>query len=465
MSIRVDGKVGWKVCSFLFCMVAFITFALKTEGSKAEDKPPWKSLFDGKTLNGWIPRGGKAPYTIEDGAIVGTSKEGEPNSFLCTENNFGDFILEFEFKGDPELNSGVQFRSNSIPEYRDGRVHGYQIELTGEKGERDTTGGIYDEARRGWLYRREDKSYITKVSERDGWISVRLEAIGDHIKTWVNGVPTAYLVDDQTQEGFIGLQVHKVGEGSTTKSVRWRNIRIVTDNPSKYVTPTPLSPKSMINKLTPNELKQGWKLLFDGQSSKGWRGSRIDTFPQQGWVIKDGMLTVLESNKKESGNGGDIVTLEKFSKFDLCVDFRITSGSNSGIKYYVDTDGKKDKPVIGLEYQILDAQLHRDANKGTNPGIRTLSALYDLISPNENKKARPVGAWNHARIISDGKLIQHWLNGRKVLEYNRDHDDFRKLVAGSKFKGNVGFGQAESGAILLQDHGHEVSFRSIRIRP
>jgi len=351
---------------------------------------PWKTLFDGESLQGWVQRGGKARYTAEDGQIIGTTVFRTPNSFLCTQATYSDFILEVEFKVAATLNSGIQIRSSSYPEYRRGVVHGYQIEI--------------DPSERSW---------------------------------------------------------NKEKQGQT---VRWRNIRIITDNPVKYSRPTPLAPRDMFNKLTSNEKSAGWKLLFDGKTTKGWRGAKLDHFPKFGWEIKDGILTVLESGGDESRNGGDIVTIDKYSDFELWVDFKITAGANSGIKYFVNTMlNKSEGSAIGLEYQLLDDQRHPDAKKGSHQGSRTLASLYDLIKA-ENKHPSPIGQWNHARVSSKANHVEHWLNGRKVLEYERKSDRYRKLVAESKYKTWPSFGESEQGNILLQDHGNRVSFRNIKIR-
>lgn len=182
----------------------------------------WLDLFDGKTLNGWIQRGGKALYHVEDGTIVGTTVPGTPNSFLCTEKVFSNFILELEVKVDTALNSGIQIRSNSFKEYRNGRVHGYQVEI--DPSERAWSGGIYDEARRGWLYDLQNNEAARKAFKNGEWNHYRIEAIEDSIKTWINGIPAADLVDSMTATGFIALQVHSSRiEGV---KVRWRNIRI-----------------------------------------------------------------------------------------------------------------------------------------------------------------------------------------------------------------------------------------------
>lgn len=183
----------------------------------------WQDLFDGKTLDGWTQRNGKAKYTVEDGVIVGTTVTGEPNSFLCTDTLYGDFILEFEFLVHPEMNSGVQIRSNSYKEYKNFRVHGYQIEI--DPSERAWTGGIYDEARRGWLYDLEGKPEAQKAFKQNEWNHVRVEAREESLKTWVNGVPVADLEDFMTARGFIALQVHGTKD-KEPHQVKWRNIRL-----------------------------------------------------------------------------------------------------------------------------------------------------------------------------------------------------------------------------------------------
>lgn len=189
----------------------------------AEQEPIWQNLFDGTTLEGWIQRNGKAKYHVEDGCVVGTTVLGEPNSFLCTETHYGDFILEYEFLVDPSMNSGVQIRSNSYPEYKDGRVHGYQVEI--DPKERAWSGGIYDEARRGWLNNLENNPEARKAFKQNDWNQIRVECRGRAIKTWINGVAAADLEDGMTARGFIALQVHSTKEEKPMQ-VKWRNIRL-----------------------------------------------------------------------------------------------------------------------------------------------------------------------------------------------------------------------------------------------
>ncbi|MBU4273658.1 MAG: DUF1080 domain-containing protein [Planctomycetes bacterium] len=207
----------------LTASIIFLFLAAWTVVAKDGDNG-FTPLFDGKTLNGWKQFGGKAKFAVEDGVIVGTSVPNTPNSFLCTEKNYGDFILELEFKVGDGLNSGVQIRSNSIPSYKNGRVHGYQVEI--DPSERAWSGGIYDESRRGWLNDLKNNEPARKAFRHNDWNKFRIQCEGDSVKTWLNGVPAADLKDSMTKEGFIGLQVHVVGNNKTPMHVRFRNIRL-----------------------------------------------------------------------------------------------------------------------------------------------------------------------------------------------------------------------------------------------
>lgn len=433
----------------------------------------WRDLFNGKDLSGWEKRNGTADYEVRNGVIVGTTKTNTPNTFLCTEEIFSDFILELEMWGDAAINSGIQFRSNSLPSYRDGRVHGYQAEA--DPSQRAYSGGIYDEGRRGWLYPLSLNPEARTAYKLGQWNKYRIEAVGNELRVWVNGVNTANVVDDMTASGFIGLQVHGIGdnEEKAGREIRWRNIRIKTDNLENDR--WPMGPHAMElnyvpNTLTPYEASKGWRMLWDGKSTKGWRSARAQDFPEKGWEIEDGVLTVLESDGGESAYGGDIISRDKFSSFELMLEFKITEGANSGIKYFVDPElNKGPGSSIGLEYQILDDQVHPDAKKGVN-GNRTLASLYDLIPaenlsvPGRGKPFRGIGQWNQARLIVRDNHIEHWLNGFKVLEYERNTPMYRALVAYSKYEKWPDFGELPQGHILLQDHGNRVSFRSIKIR-
>jgi hypothetical protein len=226
-----------------FSIIFVSLFSLIYNNSMSQDGE-WTSLFDGETLNGWSVHSGIATYRVEDGIIIGTTKKGSPNTFLCTEQEFGDFILEFDvLLKDPELNSGVQFRSLIAPEeltywlrndegemyalkVPKDRVHGYQVEIA--RAEVGASGGIYDEARRAmirpwWIEKGTDTS---KAFKDDQWNKYRIECKGQSIKTWVNGILTADILDAMTLKGIIGLQVHSISKDAGPYEVCWRNIRI-----------------------------------------------------------------------------------------------------------------------------------------------------------------------------------------------------------------------------------------------
>lgn len=435
----------------------------------------WVQLFNGNDLSGWKKLDGSAEYRVENGEIIGVSKTKTPNTFLATKETYGDFILEYEMKMDRGLNSGVQIRS--VAKQPDGkkRVNGYQVECD-DHDTRPWAGGIYDEAGRGWLYPMAYNMCVTKANKRGEWNKIRVEAVGSSIRTYINGVNFANLVDDARKAGFIALQVHGIGDNEALegKEIRWRNIRILTREPGKYLlSHMEMSPEVsyLHNKLTPAQLEAGWKLLWDGKSCDGWKGARLETFPEKGWKMENGVLTVESSGGAESANGGDIVTIKKYKDFILEVDFKITEGANSGIKYFVDPDLNTGAgSAIGCEFQILDDRNHPDAKLGI-PGTRTLASLYDLIradaleygQDNAPKRFNGVGTWNRARIEVRGSMVAHYLNGIKVVEYERGTQMWRALVAYSKYKEWPAFGEAESGHILLQDHGDEVSFKNVKI--
>jgi hypothetical protein len=213
--------------------------------------------------------------------------------------------------------------------------------------------------------------------------------------------------------------------------------------------------------------EDGWKLLFDGETTSGWRGINQESFPSAGWKIENEILMVNATDGEESGNGGDIITTEQYSNFVFEWEWKMLSkGGNSGVKYFVKEGlSSNEKYGAGLEYQILDDENHEWMLEGKmQPGdYHTLASLYEIY-PAKNRSPKPLGEWNHSRIVVEGKHVEHWLNGTKVLEFERGSEDFRKKVAESKFSQYESFGEAKEGHILLQDHGSKVAFRNLRIR-
>jgi sugar phosphate isomerase/epimerase len=334
-----------------------LTFAAAAPAQAAEGK--WTTLFDGKTLDGWVQRGGAAKYVVKDGAIVGTTVPNTKNTFLCTERNYGDFVLELEFKVDPKLNSGVQVRGQSRPDYQDGRVHGYQVEIDPdvERG-RMWTGGLYDEGRRGWLADLKDNEPARKAFKPNAWNKMKVEAIGDSLKTWINGVPAATLVDAKDLEGFIALQVHQVGKREDPLTVAWRKIRI-------------------------QELGQrAWRPLWDGKTLKGLRAAGGGA-----WTVEGNLL--VGKNQRSEARHGLLFVEEPLEDFTARAEVRLTGG-NAGI--YL-----KARPA---ETSAGAAGLQVDLDAGTAGGLYETGGRGWIARPGEkaDDKARD-------------KLIKSWKPG------------------------------------------------------
>ncbi len=446
------------------CFALLVLFSFSASGQTEN----WKPLFNGKDLNGWKAVAGKATFEVKDGTIEGTAVYGTGNTFLVTEEEYTDFILEVDLMiSHISSNSGVMARGQFDPSARNGQglVFGYQIEA--DPSPRAWSGGIYDEARRGWFFPLDLNPAAKSAFKIGEWNRYRIEAIGNTLKTWVNGQEVAYFVDDMDAKGFIGLQVHSIGKKEDEgRKTYFKNVRIQTENLKPLPFKSPVFVVSTLkNELTPEEKSQGWRLLFDGKTNQGWVGAYKNTFPEKGWTIADGILKIQKSDGSESTNFGDIVTTEEFTAFDLAFDFNITEGANSGVKYFVTLSEGNKGSAIGLEYQILDDALHPDAKMGRD-GNRTLSSLYDLIKAEKQPRfVRKPGEWNQGRVVvyPDNK-VEHYLNGVKVLEYQRGSQAYRDLVAISKYAVWNRFGEAEKGRILLQDHGDEVHYKNIKIK-
>lgn len=418
----------------------------------------WTDLFNGKDLSGWKRLGGDAEYEVMNGEIVGTTVPNpqnlNQNSFLVTEKTYADFIFEVELLVE-KMNGGIQFRSESEPEFHNGLVHGYQCEV--DPSERAWSAGIYDEMRRGWLYPVVYNPKARSAFKLNEWNHYRIECIGNNIRTHLNGIPVAHIVDDMTPEGFIALQVHFIwGDQKPGEQIRWKNIRIKTED----IDPAPAEDIFVANYL-PNNLSdaekcQGWELLFDGKTTAGWKGVGSDQFPDEGWSIREGNLTALSNQGGKTRSHKGIQTMEQFEAFDLQFEFRTAEGSESGITYLIDSS----HPSLGLEYLIL----HDNAVSGTE---RTAS-LRGLIPAEEVFKhpgALAPSKWNRGRIVAypSGK-VEHWLNGTIVAEYTRGDDTFRALVERSKYAYNKDLETVKNTPILIRHQNGTVDFRSLKLR-
>jgi hypothetical protein len=362
----------------LFCLGGTFLFA--------EDLKP---IFDGKTLDGWVQRGGKAEYKVEDGCIVGTTVVGTPNSFLCTKREHGDFILELELKADARLNSGVQIRSlcfDSPTEFQHGakaikipagRVHGYQVEVE-DKPARRWAGGIYEEGRRAWLQNLDGNEPARQAFKFGEWNKYRIVCVGDSIKTWVNGVPAADLVDATTLKGFIALQVHGHKEGGL--QVRWRNIRL--------------------QDLGEHE----WRPLWNGRDFEG-----AHIIGKGDWKIEDGAIRT--THAKDEKEFGHLVTDQTFSDFTVRLKYKALKG-NSGLYFRIEEKGFSG--VSGFQAEI-------DAEKDAGGLYETNGrAWVSQPKPDDVKKWFRPQDWNTMTVSAYGRRIVVDVNGMKTAELRDD---------------------------------------------
>ena len=455
-----------KYCSLILAL--FINLFPPVCMAQNASSDGWDMLFNGKDLSGWRDLNGKHIWEAKDGMIIGTTVIGQPNGFLCTEKEYQDFIFECEVSVDSLMNnSGIEIRNLAYPEYQDkrnpfkeGRVHGYQMEI--DTKPQKWSGSVYEEGgARGWVYvTAEVNPAAQKAFKNNQWNKYRIEADGNTMRTWINGIPTSNLVDDKFPKGFIGLQLHsnQPGDPPGTFSIRFRDLRIQTSN-LKF---SPVDNISVIN-LIPNNLslqekENGYSLLWDGRTTKGWKAVYASKFPEKGWEMKDGELSTMSGAVKN----GHLVTKKKYNAFELKFDFKISEGANSGVKYFVNDDDESKRPATSaLEYQIVD-----DSKIAPEDVTRTLGSLADIKAPTKSRgTSKRIGEWNQGVIkVHPSKRVEYWLNGYKILECQLGSDDFKSLVGKSKYKELTGFGTENTGRILLENNGSLVAYRSIKIR-
>lgn len=436
------------------------------------------ALFDGKSFDGWTQKGGKAKYEIVDGVVVGTTVFGTPNSFLCTKKHYSNFILQLDFKVDEQLNSGIQIRSNSLKDYKDGKVHGYQVEIDpkqspydgkraganlmedGSKAPKDAprswTGGIYDEGRSGWLYSLNNKPKARAAFKPGQWNHFKIIANGNSIKTWINGVPAANLNDKTTKKGFIALQVHGT-KNKEPHQVCWKNIflkEIKDDDLAFYGSNMP-QPK-VIKPGVGNSAPCDAIALFDGKDLSQWNG-KIKKGKDKGkicepkWKIVDGCMVVNKS--------GSLETKQPFGSCQLHVEWttpnppsgKSQGRGNSGIYF-----------MSKYEVQVLDSYINQTYPDGQAGGI------YKQSPPLVNACRKP-GEWQtydiifHAPEFADGKCTKPAT--LTVLHNGVLIQDHFTLLGPTSPGGKPKYkSHAAKLPLLLQDHNNPVRYRNIWIR-
>jgi hypothetical protein len=389
----------------------------------------WTPIFDGKTLDGWTQKGGTAKYEVVDGVILGTAVPNTPNSFLCTEKMYADFDLTLEYKVHPKLNSGIQIRSNSFSGYNNGRVHGYQVEI--DPSDRSWSAGIYEEGRRGWLNSLEFNEPARKAFKQGEWNRYRIIAKGDHIRTWINGVPAANLRDGLTRKGFIGLQVHGIGGANPDPpyTVMWRNIKI-KDLGDPWSTPP----------------EGATVLLSDDGDLSGWKKARSDEPIEWEWI--DGAMQVKPGT-------GSIESKAVFGSGHYHIEFSVDDNGAAG-----QGNGNSGVYTMGrYEVQILNSAPRK-------PAHNECGGIYSVKAPDYALAMAP-GEWQTYDILftepewEGGKKIKHarmtvYHNGTKI------HDDVEvphETTAGLSPESE------RLAGISLQDHGNKIRFRNVWVKP
>lgn len=372
------------------------------------------NLFNGKNLDGWTQRNGTATYRVEGDTIVGQTNEGSPNSFLCTDKLYGDFELHFEVKVDPQLNSGVQIRSQSEGGTPEGRVNGPQVEISLDK----MAGYVYGEAAGGWMTPDSDRKPTDYFIDGQ-WNSYRVVAFGNQIETWINGHQISNLTHEERYKshpkGFIGLQVHGIGAGQGPYEVRWRNLKL--RDLSKF------------------------KSLYNGKDLTGWKTTG-------NWIPQDDGSLLIQPRDGEKGwtrYDAYLFSDKKYKDFVADFEYSYPPGGNSGFYFRV---GDQSDPVgKGIEAQILDSSTKEEPLTAHDHG----GIVGNAAAPTKNM-SRPPGEWNRMVVTCIGTKCQVELNGEQIV----DVDLSKTPVSDRPLEGYIGF----------QDHGqpNDIKFRNIRIR-
>lgn len=393
--------------------IALLLFMVTSVSSLRAEDPGFVDLFNGKNLDGWSQRNGTATYRVEGDDIVGKTNEGSPNSFLCSNKLYGDFELKFEVKVDPQLNSGVQIRSQSIDDKPEGRVNGPQVEISLD----GMAGYVYGEAAGGWMTPDEDRKAHQYFKDGE-WNAYHVVAFGNHIQVWLNGHQVSDLIHEERYKthpkGFIGLQVHGIGAGQGPFEVRWRNLKL-------------------------RDLTE-FKTLYNGKDLTGWKTTG-------NWIPQDDGSLLIQPRDGEKGwerYDAYLWSEKKYKDFVLDVEYAYPPGGNSGVYFRV---GDRSDPVAqGIEAQILDS-----SEKEEPLGPHDHGGIIGTAAPSKNM-SRPPNEWNRMVVTCIGSHLQVELNGEQIIDTQLD----KGAMKDRPLEGYIGF----------QDHGqpNNIKFRDIRIR-
>jgi len=405
-------------------LIAIAFVALLTVGIGAsqeeEQEPGWVALFDGESLAGWTQRNGTAAYTIEDGAIVGTTQEGSPNSFLCTNRDYSDFELKFEVKVHDRLNSGVQIRSQTRGGPK-GRVNGPQVEIESSGAGGAQSGYLYAEAAGGWMTPNDVRASHKHFKDGE-WNAYRVLAVGANIKVWINGTQISDLTHEgmygSHPRGFIGLQVHSIGKGAGPFDVRWRGIKL-------------------------REIREkaaGWTKLYNDKDLAGWNTTG-------NWIPQENGELLIQPRPGEKGwqrYDAYLWSKRTYTDFILDVEYTYPAGGNSGVYFRVADPA--DPVDTGIEAQIIDSSKKKGELSHHDHG-----GIISTVGASKNMSRAP-GEWNRMIIVARGQHLEVELNGEKIIDIQLNETP----VKDRPLEGYIG----------LQDHGepNNLRFRNLWLK-
>lgn len=364
------------------------------------NKATWRSLIDTDNLTDWQKIGGNASYRLENDTIIGTSIATNKSTYFTTGEIFTDFILEVDIQAQTPLNSGVQFRSGKIMGKKGETVAGYQIEL--DTAKRAWSGGIYDQGRRGWLYPLSRNQACRESFKQEDWNKYRVEAFGSEIRTFVNGVPCSYIIDDMSPKGFIALQIHSAGTDKKDKTVKWRAPKVLTENVQAHLTDvSKLEAFNYLNnQISASQKSMGWQQLWDGKS--------LDSLAHTGnWKVQNDILTATANASTNT-----LSLPVKSHYFELELDVKSSNKADSGIHYLVNKNGK------GYEFQLSSQTSVKQILNNTQAmgAVYGITAATNLTEPKGWRTLRINRDWNRVRLVVKGKYVEHWINNIKMVE-------------------------------------------------